>query len=333
MHPRELHEHSRAIAAPRVLCAGSVVQDTIVRSVEELRWGTTTFVESMERCVGGNGANTARALAILGARVRLAGGVGDDHAAEFVVNELRATGVETDGLQRIPQPNAATVVLVNAQGDRQFLHRLGSSAEVFAPPFALDRALLGDMQHLHLASLFVLPHLRKRAPELLAAARVAGLTTSLDTNWDPHGEWMRVLEPCLEHVDILFLNEDESRMLTGTQAPEIAASRMQDRGASTVVQKLGREGCAIFPREGVSVHCPAYEVQAIDTTGAGDCFAAAFLCSHLTGGTLQESGDHGNAAGALSTLSVGSVAGLLPSDEIHAWKAQAGRRPPPGSAR
>jgi sugar/nucleoside kinase (ribokinase family) len=277
----------------------------------------------MERCVGGNGANTARALGILGTSVRLAGALGNDDAAEFVLGELRASHVDTSFLNRVPLPNAATAVLVNARGDRQFLHRLGSSVEVFAEPLSFDQELTSGIRHFHLASLFVLPHLRRQARQLLEQARRIGLSTSLDTNWDPHGEWMRVLEPCLPAVDFLFLNEDESRMLTHTTNPAEAAARLQDRGGNIIIQKLGSQGCAIFTKQGAKpVACPAFQIEAIDTTGAGDCFAAGFLSAYLKGMSLEQAGRLGNAAGALSVRAVGSVTGLLPFAELEVWMNQ-----------
>ncbi len=313
---------------PGVLCAGSIVLDTIVREFTELRWGTTTFVETMDRHLGGNGANTARALAILGNRVRLAGAVGNDDAAAFALRELKRCDVDIEDLTHVDRPNAATIVLVNARGDRQFLHRLGSSNEVFGEPLRFTVALIKGMRHFHLASLFVLPNLRRHAPEMLVRAREAGLSTSLDANWDPHGEWLKVLEPCLPHIDLLFLNEDESRMLTGTTDPAKAASHLQARGANTVVQKLSHEGCAIYPRlhHPAVIRCFPYDVSAVDSTGAGDCFTAGFLFAFLRGASFAEAGDHGNAAGALSVQSIGAVTGLLPASHLEEWKRTTPRR-------
>ncbi|HSU18417.1 MAG TPA: PfkB family carbohydrate kinase, partial [Acidobacteriaceae bacterium] len=173
-----------------VLCAGSIVQDTIVRPVDNLRWGTTTFVESMDRFVGGNGANTASALRVLGNRVRLLGTLGSDDAAQFVRAELERLGIDTCAIATSAQPNAATTVLVNSAGDRQFLHRLGSSGDAFREPLGFTESLVAGARHFHMASFFVLPHLRRRAPEILRGARACGLSTSVDVNWDPHNEWL-----------------------------------------------------------------------------------------------------------------------------------------------
>jgi len=309
-----------------VLCAGSIVQDTIIGPCNQLQWGTTTLVDTMDRHLGGNGANTARALAILGNSVRLLGTVGNDDAAQFAIAELRASGVDTEHLVRVGRPNAATAVLVNATGDRQFLHRLGSSHDSFTELPDFTSLIVHGMQHFHLASFFVLPNLRSKATHILRRAKTAGLTTSLDVNWDPRGEWMNALQPCLSFVDLLFVNEDESRMLAGTSVTSAAAAHLQQCGAAVVVQKLGREGCAIYSAKAGEVRCPPFDVTAVDTTGAGDCFAAGFLSAHLRGHNFAQAGEWGNAAGALSVGKFGAVAGLLGGVDFEAWRNSAPRR-------
>ncbi len=311
-----------------VLCAGSLVLDTIIRPVDEPRWGTTTLVESMDRHVGGNGANTARALSLLGTRVRLLGTLGDDEAGAFVRHELQSAGVDTSEIQEVPLPTAATAVLVSSGGDRQFLHRLGASTEAFRRLIDFTPRLCGGATHFHLASFFVLPELRIHGAEILRRARAAGLSTSLDVNWDAKGEWIRALGPCVPYVDILFLNEDESRMLTHVDDPLAAARQLQGFGAALIVQKLSRAGCLILPYGpgAEAIRCAAYEVECVDTTGAGDCFAAGFLRSHLAGLPLADSAECGNAAGALSVSRVGAVAGLPTEEEFEAWRKTAPRK-------
>ncbi|HEY4358516.1 MAG TPA: carbohydrate kinase family protein [Acidobacteriaceae bacterium] len=305
----------------RVLCAGSIVLDTIVRRVEDFRWGTTTPVEEIVRHVGGNGANTARALALLGCEVDLAGVVGNDDAADFVLNELAKSHIGLQHVAQVDRPSAQSIVLVNSRGDRQFLHHFGASEQAFERSHELTGILAEETyRHLHLASLYVLPHLRRAGAGVLRAAKAAGLTTSLDVNWDAFGEWLTVLEPCLPHVDVLFLNEDESRMMTGLNDVGEAADFLQERGATCVAQKLGQKGCAIFPRKGSPPElCHAFDVLAVDSTGAGDCFAAGFLSAFLAGRSFQEAGEHGNAAGAMSVSRLGAVAGLESAGDFDDW--------------
>jgi len=309
---------STHVKPPGVLCSGSIVYDTLVQPVDEIRWGTTQWISSLEYHVGGNGANTARALAVLGTPVRLLGVVGNDAPADFILGALSQAGVDTSRIRRCKEPTAATVVVINSSGDRQFLHRLGSSSYAFEEPTEFTAELCQDVSHYHFASLFVLPHLRRHGPEMLNRARNAGLTTSLDTNWDPLGKWMGTLSPLLPYVDILFMNEDEALMTTGSGDPALAASVVLNRGVGTAVMKLGRRGCAVYTAD-EEILSPAFDVVTKDTTGAGDCFVAGFLAARQAGASWKEAARFGNAVGALSVEKVGAAAGVLPWAETRAW--------------
>ena len=319
-----MNRSTDVLAAGRrsVLCSGNIVYDILVRPAGNSEWGTTRFVDSIEYHVGGNGANTSRALATLGVPVRLLGAVGRDRQGDLVLEELRRSGVNTSAVSRTDLPTATTVVLVNQAAERQFLHRLGASQDAFAAPVRFDAPLIEDAAHYHLASLCLLPRLRAHAPDMLAEARSVGLGTSLDTNWDAEGRWMRDIEPCLPHLDLLFMNEDEARMVTGSPDPSVAAGIVRAGGVRTAVMKLGRRGCAIYTGDREIV-CPGFEVEAKDTTGAGDCFVAGFLASLMRGADLEEAGRFANAVGALSVQKVGAVAGVLPRAEVETWMRSA----------
>jgi sugar/nucleoside kinase (ribokinase family) len=295
-----------------VVCSGAIIYDTLVRPVESPQWGTTTIVETIEPHIGGNAANTSIALARVGVPVRTVGAIGADAQGRFVLDALQRAGVDTSAVATLDEPTAATVGLVANDGRRMFLHRPGVSAVHFAAPLDFDAKLIDGMGHYHLASLFILPNFRPHAAESLARARVAGLTTSLDTNWDPRGEWIDALGSCLPGLDFLFMNEDEARMV-GLSPAEILA-----RGVRTFVLKLGPRGCIVYA-QGFEADVPAFDVPVKDTTGAGDCFAAGFLAAWLRGSSLEEAGRFANAVGALSVQQVGASAGVRSYDETVEW--------------
>jgi len=308
-----------------VLCAGALVLDTLVRPFDDIRWGTTTFVESIETRVGGSAANTARALGLLGVAVRVTAFLGKDQAASTIRSELSRCHVELSSIIHVDTPTAETVVLINSAGDRQFLHRKGCSEIAFGNGLEFSPELTSRMAHFHLASLYVVPNLRQQAPTMLHNARAAGLKTSLDTCWDPRGEWMRVLAPCLPYLDILFMNEDEAAQICpGKSVPE-AGREISLAGTGMVVVKNSYRGCHVYT-QGREIICPAYEVTARDTTGAGDCFVAGFLAAHLKGETPERAGLMGNAAGALSVQQIGAVEGLLQIGDMEEWMAQTALR-------
>ena len=301
-----------------ILCCGNIVIDIMVRPVEQFQWGTTTWVDTIEQNLGGNGANTSYALGMLGVPVRLLGMVGRDAFGEQALSILQSAGVDLSQVGRSQAATTASVCPVNAAGDRLFLHRVGSSVEVFPEPIEFTPALVGRASHFHLANPFALPHVRQRAPEYLARARQAGLTTSLDTGWDARGRWIEDIAGCLPHLDLFFMNQDEARMLSGSADPEQAARRMQALGAADVIIKLGAEGCAVFTRDGAA-RFSGFEVDVLDTTGAGDCFVGGFLAALSRGDAYPEAARFANAVGAMSVQKLGAINGVRTRAETEEW--------------
>ena len=308
-----------------VLCSGNLVYDTLVSPVEDLNWGATTFVDSIECHPGGNGANTSRALALLGIPVRLLGAVGTDQQGRFILESLKRPHIDLSYIDLVDAPTSASVGVVKGSGERKFFHQMGASRKAFAVPIRFTPELCHGMTYYHLASMFVLPQLRARGPEPLIQARAAGLKTSFDTNWDPEAGWMQTLAPCLPHLDLLFMNEAEAHMITGSEEPAQIAKIVLAQGLHTLVLKLGGRGCAIYT-ENREVLCPAFDVSVKDTTGAGDCFAAGFLAATLDGANPAEAGRFANAVAALSVQKIGAVSGVVSKPETEAWMKKAATR-------
>ena len=305
-----------------VLCAGNVVHDTLVWPVEALAWNTTTWVEGIEHHLGGNGASTSYTLGILGVPVRLLATIGRDEFGDMLLARLAGAGVDVSAVVHSEAPTPRTVALVNARGDRFFLHRAGASREAFAQPLEFTPALVGGLSHFHLANPFALPQVRRQAGDLLRRAKAAGLTTSVDTGWDQSGRWMEDLGPCLPFTDLLFPNEDEACKLTGLDDVAAAAARLRELGAGAVIVKRGGAGCHILTSE-CAVHVPAFQVQPRDTTGAGDCFVGAFLAALHRGRDWEQAGRFANAVAALSVQKLGATTNLRSFEETEAWMRQA----------
>jgi sugar/nucleoside kinase (ribokinase family) len=297
-----------------IVVAGNLVEDILVRPVERIEYGFTVWVDSIEHHLGGNGANTSFTLATLGVPVRLRGAVGRDDIGDRVLAWVRGAGVNLDEVARLALPTATTVVLVAPDASRSFLHAPGVSSVVFSEPGDFG----GETGHFHLANIFSLPKMRITGAETLRNAHFAGWTTSLDTGHDTRGEWMSVLEPCLAHVELLFANEAEALRIAGTDDLRAAAREFLDRGVTTVVVKLGRNGCAVFAKE-TEFWARGFPVKPVDTTGAGDCFTGGFLAGLYWGASLEDAALLANACGALSASRVGSVSGLRGYQETIDW--------------
>jgi sugar/nucleoside kinase (ribokinase family) len=301
-----------------ILCAGNIVHDTLVRPVDRLQWSTTTWVEEIHASLGGNGAATSYTLGKLGVPVRLLSIVGSDAPGNELLRRLESAGVDVSRVTRSEAPTAATIALVHSGGDRLFLHRPGASGAAFRESIQFTPEILRGISRFHLANVFALPLLRPHAAETLRRAKTAGLDTSLDTGWDALGRWMEDLGPCLPSVDVLFVNESEARMLSGRSGIEEAAAALLDSGAGRVVVKLGAQGCAVFTG-GEEFRVPAFPIEVVDTTGAGDCFAGGYLAALARGLSHGSAARYGNAAGALSASHLGGVDGILSWEEMERW--------------
>lgn len=293
----------------RVIVCGNVVFDILARPVEEIRWEATITVETVEQQLGGNAGTTSYTLAKLGVPVSLASLIGRDDTGDVVMNKLEAVGVDTSLIRYVNAPTSIAIALVRRNGERALLYQLGAASEDF-PAFSLPEGA----DHFHLAAVYRMRHLRKIAPEFLKKAKEAGLRTSLDTQWDTEGEWMKVLAPSLPWVDYALMNEDEAFHLTGYKDPAEAATALRDLGAKHVIIKRGPRGCWA---DGADI--PGHTVPAIDTTGAGDCFSGAFVAGLQRGYSIEQAGALANSVGAMAVQKVGATAGVGTWSQTLEW--------------
>jgi len=264
------------------------------------------LVDGIWMVVGGSAAITAVAAARLGLSVALVAAVGADPAGDFMLGQLAREGVSTAAVAvRDGAPTGMTVALSHG-ADRAILTAPGAVASLTAQD--VPAALLARARHVHVSSYFLLE--RSLGPGLaavLAAARAAGATTSLDTNWDPAGKWGDDhLHAALAQTDVLLPNETEALRIAGAPALPAAAGALTAAGRRLVV-KLGERGalCADGP---VWHRAELPPVTPVDATGAGDCFNAGLIGGLLRGLALPDAAALGCAVGALSTQAAGGTA-------------------------
>jgi sugar/nucleoside kinase (ribokinase family) len=263
------------------------------------------LVTSMTLVAGGSASITAVAAARLGLRVALVAAIGDDAAGNFMLAELAGAGVGTGAMAvRALAPTGMTIALSRGD-DRAILTAEGAIATLTAADVPAD--LLAAARHVHVSSYFLLERsLGPGLAALLATARAAGASTSLDTNWDPAGTWGADFFPdVLAQTDLLLPNEAEAlRIAAAANLPEAIASLTKGGGAMAV--KLGARGAlyAGRPRQYLATPPP---ISPVDTTGAGDCFNAGLLAGLLRGLEPPDALALGCAVGAASTQGVGGT--------------------------
>jgi len=308
-----------------IYCTGNIVVDTLVRPVEAMPpWSTTTYVDSISTHLGGNGAITAYAAGMMGVPVKLAGAVGQDHAGDYAIQRLTAAGVDVSTVQRPDGvATAETVGLVNREGNRLFFHELGASGVFGASGLPFDANTIRGLRFFHYGSVFCLPALRPDARLVLKRAKTAGLTTSLDSDWDTEGRWIEEFGPLCPLIDYLFVNLEEGAKLTGRTTAAGIGGFFRERGVPNVIVKTGARGCGVFSAA-ENFESPAFAVEVVDSTGAGDCFCGAFLAGLCRGYDLRDAARLANATAAHSIRKVGCSEGVVDFESTRVWMAKAG---------
>jgi sugar/nucleoside kinase (ribokinase family) len=294
-----------------ILCLGILVADLVgkpLRAVPEP--GRLVLVEEMGLYTGGCATNAATALARLGLPVELMGKIGQDALGDFVLRAMEARRIGTRGVKRDPEAGtSATMVIVDPAGERRFIHYMGANARYTLAD--VDWGMLAGASILHVAGSLVLPGIDgEPTAELLRRARQMDVVTFLDTVWDDTGRWMQLLEPCLPEIDYFIPSLPEAQAITGLEEPHQVARALLDRGVGTVGLKMGAEGCLVLTGEGEELRLPAFEVEVIDATGAGDAFAAGFIAGVWQGWPLEKTARFANAVGALCVTGMGANGGV-----------------------
>lgn len=293
----------------RAICAGILVADVIGRPIDAVPApGTLALVPSISPHIGGGAANTGIGLQTLGIATVVAGKVGRDGFGDFVRRELEKSGVTARICEDPSAPTSATMVLVQSDAERAFLHCTGANATLQLEDFGDD--LLEEGELLHIAGAGLMPRFDgTNTAKLLQKARERGLKTSLDTAGAPDEKWCENLRECLPFLDFFVPSLHEAQFLFPDEnSPEKLAARFLECGVQVVALKMGERGS--FVSDGAQTHfVPPFSVAALDATGAGDAFAAGFLAGVLSGFSLLESARLGNAAGALVVTQIGTVAG------------------------
>jgi sugar/nucleoside kinase (ribokinase family) len=282
-----------------ILVVGDVGLDVVAKYAGPLGPGTDRAA-GVRTTLGGAAANTAAWLAHLGARPVLVGRVGDDPGGRQAVAELTSAGVRCSVAV---DPGAATcsvVVLVDEHGQRTMLSDRGAGR--LLRPADLPPDLLMTAGHLHLSGYVLLDELSRPAGvAMLAAARAAGLTTSVDPQ--AAGPLAAGFLDLVAGVDLLLPNSAELAALTGSPEPD-SALRLLDRVGAVAVTS-GAGGAAWVGRDGI-VRVPTEQVECVDSTGAGDAFDAAVLVAWLAGASPAAALAAGVRAGTSAVRRIGA---------------------------
>ena len=299
-----------------IVCLGILVADVVAKPVNDVpERGKLGIVEKIELHTGGCASNTGAALRKLGIDTALIGKVGDDGFGDYVVGEMSKRGLNVEGIKRDKDTNTScSLALVEDDGERRFIHCYGADGTFTEDD--VDWDIIKGCKILHIAGSLLMPTFDGiQTAHVLEKARSMGITTSLDTAWDPKGKWLETVEPFLKYIDIFLPSIEEAKMITGLDSEEEIADFFLKYGMKIVGLKMGSKGCFIKSSKNEVVKLPIFNINAVDATGAGDAFAAGFLAGVLKDWNLHKTAELACAVGACCVQAMGAKAGIRSFDE------------------
>lgn len=287
-----------------VLVIGEINPDLILQGqdVTPAFGQAEKLVDNAVLTIGSSSVIFACGAARLGLRVMFVGIVGDDVFGHFMLNQMQTRGIDTSHCIISKQETTGFSLILSQPHDRAILTYAGSIASLRYSD--IDQAVFDQARHLHLGGFFILRQLQPEAARLFKSAKEAGLSTSIDTNWDPSETWDSGLAEVLQYVDVFLPNEAELLNISNKQTLEQALEHLQH--IPTLAVKLGSKG-GLTQAGHQRFRAPPLAVNVVDTTGAGDSFDAGFLYGYLHHWELERSLRLACACGSLSTLGMGGT--------------------------
>ena len=294
-----------------ILVAGEINPDLILTGDVIPAFGQVEkLVDSATLTVGSSSVIFACGAARLGLRVAFIGVCGNDIFGRFMLDEMVRRGVDVSHVIVREDGKTGLSLILNRGADRAILTHSGLMAALQASD--IPDPLLQKARHLHVASYFLQTNLQPELPDLFRRARALGLTTSLDTNYDPSERWIG-FDELLAVTNVFLPNEKEALSLLRELDVNVAGEKLGSQ-VETLTIKLGVEG-ALGIYRGEKVRVQSIPVNVIDTVGAGDSFDAGFLHGYLHKWSLEKSLQLACVCGALSTERAGGTDGQPTLDE------------------
>lgn len=269
------------------LVVGDTNPDFILRGDVKPRFGQAEqLLSSAELVLGGSASIVAAGLAKLDVATGLLATVGTDYFGTLTEQYLAECGIDTSQLLRETGGATGISVILSQPDDRSIFTFPG-----VIPTLSIDavRTCIAEVRptHVHFASYFLVPELAADLPQLLDELKTRGITTSVDTNWDPSEQWTG-LDDVLPRITHFMPNRHELRAVGAGYADDPAGSdediaRALAALGPVVIVKRGSEGGLVATPDGHVYTAAVPEVQVVDTTGAGDSFNAAYIAAMAHG--------------------------------------------------
>ncbi len=303
----------------QVLTTGELIVEIMRPSVDMPLDTTGRFMGPFP---SGAPAIFADASARIGKRTGFVGSLGQDGFGRLLLKRFSDDGIDRKLIASIKgRSTGCAFVAYDRDGGRNFIFHIAGTASDRLPPISRAVKYARSFRHVHLmgCSLSISRSIRDVCTAMAEAVKESGGSVSLDPNLRPEllsaEECRNILLPIVRLADIVLPSGNEAGLLMHEQDTDTACRKLIDSGVKIVVLKKGDSGCRVFTRES-SFDVPGFKINAVDPTGAGDCFDAGFISGYLDNLPLYETARLANAMGALAASRLGPMEGTFSLKEV-----------------
>ena len=298
-----------------IIALGELNVDLILNQIEgQPEIGKEKFAKQMTLTLGSSTAIFAANAAALGAKVAFCGMIGNDSFGDLVETSLQKKGVNTGYLIRQDKYANGATICMSYDEDRANLTYQG----------AMDYMTLGDIspyvftetKHIHISSIFMQSGVKRDLMKILTLCKENGVTTSLDTQWDPEEKWDLDYKAVLPMLTVFMPNETELKFLTRSDTLEEAVEKIRPYVNAAVI-KCGSRG-SLLMRKGMPDRMQAalLNKHVVDCIGAGDSFNSGFITRLAAGDPLDVCQQYGNMTGAVNTTAAGGTTAFTSREDV-----------------
>lgn len=296
-----------------VLVVGELNVDLILNRIDgPAAIGKEVLANALTLTLGSSSAIFASNLRTLGSRVTFSGKLGKDDFGDHVLSSLRKKGVDVSNIISSNETSTGATIVLNYGEDRAMITHPGAMSEFTIKD--IPRPAFEQARHMHVSSIFLQPGLKKNVVQLFADAKTAGMSTSLDPQWDPAEEWDLDLHKLLPYVDVFMPNVKELEGITGTTDPLLAMKSLST--ANIVVVKNGSEGAWLRQGDDIIHQSSFLNRNVVDSIGAGDSFDAGFIHKFVQQRSLRECLEFAALTGAVNTTMPGGTTAFEDIDTV-----------------
>ena len=297
-----------------VLVVGELNVDIILYDIKKpIALGKEIFSKDMVLTLGSSSAILANNLSVWGTKVAFLGKLGNDVFSKTVLDTLEKSNVNTENIIVSNKSKTGATIALSYGNERAMVTYPGAMSELCQEDVSDE--VLNKAKHLHVSSIFMQESLLDGVITLFKRAKKIGLTTSLDTQWDPFEKWNIDISELLPYVDIFLPNKEEFLEITKTKSIEEAYNSIK-ASSNLVVVKDSVNGSYLFSKE-KSFHQPAFLMtDIIDAIGAGDSFNSGFLKEFINNSSLETCMIEGTLSGAINTQGKGGTGAFSSLEKV-----------------